>query len=205
MPKCRYKVPPSLLPRNRTAGKAEIQPTTRREARTERDSEPAAGLCCLLGSAMSVHEPLARRPPHAAGEPSFWFARNAQSILFLIIVTACVGAYLAFTIPISVFPTTDFPRIVIGVDNGVMPIDQMMVTITRPLEEAVNNVPGLQTVRSITSRGSAEIDLFFEWNVDMFQTLQFVNAALSRVQSELPSSVKFESHRLTFASFPFIC
>ena len=65
----------------------------------------------------------------------------------------------------------------IGVDNGVMPIDQMMVTITRPIEEAVNSVPGLQSVRSITSRGSAEIDLFFDWNVDMFQTLQYVNAA----------------------------
>ena len=71
-----------------------------------------------------------------------------------------------------------------------MPIDQMMVTITRPLEEAVNSVPGLQDVRSITSRGSAEIDLFFNWNVDMFQTLQYVNAALSRVQPELPSTAK---------------
>ena len=60
----------------------------------------------------------------------------------------------------------------VGVDNGVMPIDQMQVTITRPLEEAVNTVPGLDHVTSLTSRGSAEIDLFFNWNVDMFQTLQ---------------------------------
>ncbi|HEV2114361.1 MAG TPA: efflux RND transporter permease subunit, partial [Terriglobales bacterium] len=106
--------------------------------------------------------------------------------MFLIIVAACVGAYLAFTIPISVFPTTDFPRIIVGVDNGVMPIDQMMVTITRPVEEAVNSVPGLQQVRSITSRGSAEVDLFFDWKADMFQTLQLVDAALARVQPELP-------------------
>ena len=70
----------------------------------------------------------------------------------------------------------------IGVDNGVMPIDQMMVTITRPIEESVNSVPGLQNVRSITSRGSAEIDLFFDWHVDMVQTLQLVDAALSRVR-----------------------
>ncbi len=85
--------------------------------------------------------------------------------------------YLALTIPISVFPTTDFPRVVIGVDNGVMPIDQMMVTITRPIEESVNSVPGLQQVRSITSRGSAEIDLFFDWHADMVTTLQLVDAA----------------------------
>jgi multidrug efflux pump subunit AcrB len=85
-----------------------------------------------------------------------------------------------------------------------MPIDQMMVTVTRPIEEAVNSVPGLLQVRSITSRGSAEIDLFFRWDVDMFQTLQYVNAALSRAQPELPASAKVEAHRMTFASFPII-
>ncbi len=133
-----------------------------------------------------------------------WFARNSRSIIFLIIVVALVGGYQAFNIPVSVFPSTDFPRIVIGIDNGVMPIDQMMVTITRPVEQAVNSVQGLETVRSITSRGSAEIDLFFNWQVDMFQTLQLVDAALSKVAPELPSSAKIESHRLTFASFPIL-
>ena len=113
-------------------------------------------------------------------ETSFWFSRQSKPVIFLILTLALLGGYLAFTIPISVFPTTNFPRILIAVDNGVMPIDQMMVTITRPVEEAVNSVPGLQQVRSITSRGSAEIDLFFDWNVDMFQTLQYVNAAISQ-------------------------
>src|SRR5580692_4918611 len=106
-------------------------------------------------------------------------ARHSRPVIFLILTLALLGGYLAFTIPISVFPSTIFPRVLIGVDNGVMPIDQMMVTVTRPIEEAVNSVPGLLEVRSITSRGSAEIDLFFRWDVDMFQTLQYVNAALS--------------------------
>src|SRR5271168_373240 len=125
-----------------------------------------------------------------------WFQRMARPIFFLTISLALVGAYLAFSIPVSVFPSTDFPRIVIGVDNGVMPIDQMLVTITRPLEEAVNVVPGLQKVQSITSRGSAEIDLFFDWNVDMYQTLQRVDSVLARTQTELPPTAKVESHRL---------
>ena len=137
-------------------------------------------------------------------EPSYWFARHSKSVIFLILTVALLGVYLAFTIPVSVFPATNFPRILIAVDNGVMPTDQMMVTITRPLEEAVNSVPGLQEVRSITSRGSAEIDLFFDWNVDMFQTLQYVNAALSRVQPELPSTASVVANRMTFASFPII-
>src|ERR1700709_700833 len=104
----------------------------------------------------------------------YWFARLSSPIIFLILALAGAGAYLAFDIPVSVFPNTDFPRVVIAIDNGVMPIDQMLVTITRPVEEAVNSVQGLQQVRSITSRGSAEIDLFFDWKVDMFQTLQLV-------------------------------
>ena len=133
-----------------------------------------------------------------------WFQRMSRPIFFLTISLALVGAYLAFSIPVSVFPSTDFPRIVVGVDNGVMPIDQMLVTITRPLEEAVNSVPGLQKVKSITSRGSAEVDLFFDWNVNMIQTLQFVDAVVARVESELPSTAKVETHRLTFATFPII-
>ena len=133
-----------------------------------------------------------------------WFRRLSHPIVFLIIVLALVGAYLAFSIPIAVFPSTDFPRIVIGVDNGVMPIDQMMVTITRPIEEAVNSVPGLTKVVSVTSRGSAEIDLFFAWGSDMILTLQRVDAVAARIQSELPPTAKIETRRMTFAGFPII-
>jgi len=133
---------------------------------------------------------------------SYWFTRHSRSVIFLILTLALLGGYLAFTIPVSVFPSTNFPRILISIDNGVMPIDQMTVTITRPIEETVNSVPGLLQVRSITSRGSAEVDLFFRWDVDMFQTLQYVNAALSRVQPELPATAKIDAHRMTFASFP---
>jgi CzcA family heavy metal efflux pump len=133
-----------------------------------------------------------------------WFHRLSRPVLFLTISLALVGAYLALSIPISVFPNTDFPRIVIGVDNGVMPIDQMLVTITRPVEEAVNSVPGLLKVTSITSRGSAEVDLFFDWNSDMILTLQRVDAVVARLQADLPATAKVETHRMTFAVFPII-
>ena len=135
---------------------------------------------------------------------SYWFARHAKPLIFLVVTLAALGTYLAFTIPVAVFPTTNFPRILVAVDNGVMPIDQMMVTLTRPIEEAVNSVPGLEEVRSTTSRGSAEIDLFFDWNVDMFRTLEYVNSAISRVQPELPPAAKIVANRMTFASFPII-
>jgi multidrug efflux pump subunit AcrB len=150
------------------------------------------------------NDALSSRKPAPSAEPSYWLVRHSKSIIFLIITLALVGVYLASTIPIAVFPTTNFPRVLIGVDNGVTPINQMLVTITRPIEEAVNSVPGLEDVRSITSRGSAEIDLFFDWDVDMFQTLERVNAAMARVQNTLPPTARIDTHRLTFASFPII-
>jgi multidrug efflux pump subunit AcrB len=134
----------------------------------------------------------------------YWFARHSKSIIFLILTLAVVGIYEALSLPIAVFPATMFPRIIVGVDNGVMPIEQMEVTITRPLENAVNSVPGLEDVRSITSRGSAEIDLSFNWNVNMVTTLQLVNSAIAQIQNSLPSTAVIESHRLDFASFPIL-
>ncbi len=133
-----------------------------------------------------------------------WTARFSKPIIFLIVALVGMGAYLALSIPVAVFPSTDFPRIVVGVDNGVSPIDQMQVTVTRNIEEAMNSVPGLETVRSTTSRGSAEVNLFFNWNVNMFQTLEFVNAALARVQPTLPPTAKLTANRLTFAAFPIL-
>jgi multidrug efflux pump subunit AcrB len=134
----------------------------------------------------------------------YWFARHSKSIIFLICVLTAVGVYEALTLPVAVFPTTNFPRIIIGVDNGVMPIEQMEIAITRPIEEAVRIVPGLEDVRSVSSRGSAEINLFFNWNVDMLETLQMVDAAVSRVQSSLPATAHIRTNRLDFSSFPII-
>jgi CzcA family heavy metal efflux pump len=133
-----------------------------------------------------------------------WTARHGKPIIFVILTLVGAGIYLASTIPVAVFPEVDFPRIVVGVDNGVAPIDQMQVTVTKPIEEALNTVQGLDRVQSITSRGSNEIDLFFSWKVDMFQTLERVNAALARVQPELPPTAKVTANRLTFAAFPIM-
>src|SRR6202162_2242108 len=149
-----------------------------------------------------------KTPSHSVSsappESRYWFSRHSKSIIFLILTLAVVGVYEALSLPIAVFPATNFPRIIVGVDNGVMPIEQMEVTITRPLENAVNSVPGLEDVRSTTSRGSAEIDLSFSWNVDMITTLQLVNSEIARIQSTLPSTAQIESHRLDFASFPIL-
>lgn len=151
--------------------------------------------------------PVHATPPRSAtsaAEDSFWLSRTVRTIFFIALALTAAGVYAFFQTPIAVFPDTNFPRVVIGVDNGVMPVEQMQVTITQPLEAAVNSVPGLQTVRSTTSRGSAEVDLFFDWTVDMFRTLELVNSAVSRVQQTLPNTAKITTNRLTFATFPIL-
>ena len=135
---------------------------------------------------------------------SYWLAKSVRTVLFLAVALTVAGIYAFLKTPISVFPETNFPRVVIGIDNGVMPVEQMQVTITKPIEDAVNSVPGLATVRSTTSRGSAEVSLFFDWSVDMFRTLQLVDAALSRAEQSLPSTAKLTTNRLTFATFPIL-
>src|SRR5271170_6840868 len=134
----------------------------------------------------------------------FWLMRFRGPIFFFLIVLTLAGVYAAQRVPISVFPETNFPRVVIGVDNGVMPVEQMQVTVTKPIEDAVNSVPGLVTVRSTTSRGSAEVSLFFSWDVDMVRSLQLVDAALAKAQQSLPTTAKITTNRLTFASFPIL-
>ena len=143
-------------------------------------------------------------PPATQPETEHWTARHGKPIIFVILTLVGIGIYLAFTIPIAVFPETNFPRVIVGVDNGVAPIDQMLVTVTRPIEDAVNTVQGLDRVWSVTSRGSVEIDLFFSWNVDMYRTLELVNAALARVQATLPPTARITANRLTFAAFPIL-
>lgn len=146
---------------------------------------------------------LQREPETFSGKP-FWVQRSLRTILFLACALTAVGVYAFFQVPVAIFPDTNFPRVVIGVDNGVMPVEQMQVTITKPIEDAINSVPGLITVRSNTSRGTAEISLFFDWSVDMFRTLELVNAALGKVQQALPSTAKVTANRLTLATFPIL-
>ncbi|HWY99532.1 MAG TPA: efflux RND transporter permease subunit [Edaphobacter sp.] len=155
-------------------------------------------------STKALHPAPASTVENRGERPSFWLARHTKTVFFFTIVLGIAGIYLALGVPISVFPETDFPRVVIGIDNGVMPVEQMQVLITKPIEDAVNSVPGLLTVRSTTSRGSAEVSLFFDWNEDMVTTLQLVDAALSKVEKSLPSTAVISTHRLTFATFPIL-
>src|ERR1700757_2571013 len=155
-------------------------------------------------SAAPIHPGPVNAKGHRVERASFWLARHTKTVFFFTIVLGLAGIYLALRVPISVFPETDFPRLVLGIDHGVMPVEQMQVLIPKHLANTLTSVPGLTTVRSTTSRGSAEVSLFFTWNEDMVLTLQLVDAALSRVEQTLPSTAQVTTHRLTFATFPIL-
>ena len=105
--------------------------------------------------------------PDATSALGRFATRHALSITFIAAALCLAGVLSALRMPSSVFPQTNFPRVVILVDNGIMPTDEMMATITRPIEEAMKDIPGAITVRSATKRGSAQINVFFNWHVDM--------------------------------------
>jgi len=130
--------------------------------------------------------------------------RHALPILFISVALCLAGVYAALTIPSSVFPQTNFPRVVILVDNGVMPADEMMATITRPIEEGMKDIPGVVTIRSATGRGSAEVNVFFNWKVDMVQSELYVLGRLSQIRASLPATAEAEVYRVTFSNFPII-
>ncbi len=130
--------------------------------------------------------------------------RHALSITFIAAALCLAGLVAALRTPSSVFPQTDFPRVVILVNNGIMPASEMMATVTRPIEEVMKGVPGVTTVRSATARGTAQINLFFHWNVDMVQSELYVLGRLAEIRADLPATASTEVSRVTFSAFPII-
>jgi CzcA family heavy metal efflux pump len=130
-------------------------------------------------------------------------SNQSRAILVVVALLCAAGLYAAWQLPVAIFPQTDFPRIVIIVDNGEAPASQTLVSVTRPIEEAMNGIPGIARIKSKTARGSSEVSLYFNWGVDIIQTLQLVQARLSQLSSTLPPTAAIRNvERLTFAIFP---
>jgi len=129
---------------------------------------------------------------------------HGRALVLVVLSFALAGVLFLFQLPIAIFPQTDFPRIVILVDNGIAPVDVQMLTVTRPIEQAIRLVPGITDVRSTTSRGSSEISVFFRWDVDIHDALHLVQGRISQILPTLPASTRFYINRLTFSVFPMI-
>jgi len=128
---------------------------------------------------------------------------QSRAIVVIVALLCAAGIYAAWQLPVAVFPQTDFPRIVIIVDNGEAPASQTLVSVTRPIEEAMNGIPGIARIKSKTARGSVEINLDFNWGGNINDELQLVQARMSQLLSTLPPTAEIRNiERLTFAVFP---
>ena len=94
-------------------------------------------------------------------------SNQSRAIVVIVALLCAAGLYATWQLPVAIFPQTDFPRIVIIADNGEAPASQTLVSVTRPIEEAMNGVPGIARIKSKTARGSSEISLYFDWGVDI--------------------------------------
>src|SRR5882762_418316 len=107
-----------------------------------------------------------------------------------MLVIIIMGGLFAYSkLQTSLFPEITFPKIKIIADEGLQPVNKMMITVTKPLENAVKQVPDLQIVRSITSRGSCEISAYMNWSADIDLSKQQIESQISKIRGELPPDV----------------
>ncbi|MBN8826607.1 MAG: efflux RND transporter permease subunit [Spirosoma sp.] len=136
----------------------------------------------------------------SAEQPSFF--RFRKPILGLLILLLVGGVFAYRSIQVSLFPERTFPKIKVIADAGEQPVELMMVAITQPLENAVNQVEGVQMVRSTTSRGSSELSIYLNWSVDMDVSLQRVNARINQIQNTLLPNTNLSVEKMSPSILP---
>ena len=122
---------------------------------------------------------------------SHFVERRRRSLLTLLLILVVGGVVATFSMPVALFPNVTFPRIQVSIDAGDRPVDQMVSVVTRPVEQSIRSIPGIQDLRSTTSRGSADLNINFGWGSDMNLALQRVQAALAQAAPNLPAGVTF--------------
>lgn len=126
--------------------------------------------------------------------------KNPVSVVLALII-AC-GIFFYSRIQISLFPDITFPKIKVIADNGEQPVDKMMVSVTRPLENAIKQIPDLKIIRSTTSRGSCEISAFLNWGADINLNQQMLESRINQVKNDLPATVKVEVEQMNPSILP---
>lgn len=133
-----------------------------------------------------------------------WLAAQVRFVILAFVLLALAGSASAVRLPVSLFPRIDFPRVVVALDAGDRPVDQMVNQVTRPVERALRTVPGVVSVRSTSSRGSAELSVNFAWGADMVAATLQAESAVNTVMPDLPPGSRFEVRRMDPTVFPVL-
>jgi CzcA family heavy metal efflux pump len=131
-------------------------------------------------------------------------ARQRRFIYLCVALLSAAGVWSALVLPSAIYPELAFPRVVIVAQGSSFGARQEVFGVTRPIEEAVSLVPGVERVRSKSIRGSSEISIWFSPRADMTVGLQLVQARVNQVRSELPPGLEIEVERLTPSVFPIL-
>lgn len=133
-----------------------------------------------------------------------WAQNHVRSLLFLIVALIVGGIASGLRLPVALLPHVDFPRVQISLDAGDRPAERMVVEVTYPVEEVVRSIPGVRGVRSITSRGSAEVSINFDWGEDMTAAQLQAESQINRILTRLPAGTRFDLRRMDPTVFPVI-
>ncbi len=128
--------------------------------------------------------------------------KNPISVILAVIIIG--GIFLYGQIQVSLFPEITFPKLKVIADNGDQPVDKMMVTVTRPLEDAIKQVPDLKILRSTTSRGTCEISAFLNWGANINVNQQMLESRISQIKNNLPSDVQIQIEKMNPSILPVI-
>jgi CzcA family heavy metal efflux pump len=131
-------------------------------------------------------------------------AAQRRFVYLAIAVLSGAGIWAAFRLPSAIYPELTFSRITIVVQGSSLGARQVLFAITRPVEEAVSIVPGVQRVTSRSIRGSSETNINFTPGTDMVFALQQVQARVNQISADLPQGLDIEVERLTPSLFPVI-
>lgn len=131
-----------------------------------------------------------------------FYVKFRSPVTYLILIVLLGGIFCYTQINISLFPEITFPKIKIIADNGEQPVDKMMIAVTKPLEEAIAQVPDIQLVRSTTSRGSCEISAFLNWKSDINISQQMLESRINQIRGNLPASVQITIEQMNPSILP---
>lgn len=131
-----------------------------------------------------------------------FFHSHKHPVSLLIVVIIVAGLFVYQKMEISLFPDITFPKIKVIADFGEQPVEKMMIQVTRPLENAIKQVPDLNLIRSTTSRGTCEISAFLKWNSDININQQMLESRINEIKNDLPSNVRISVEKMNPSILP---
>ncbi|MFN8257598.1 MAG: efflux RND transporter permease subunit [Bacteroidales bacterium] len=124
------------------------------------------------------------------------FVRFKSPIAVILLLILIGGAFSYNSTKTSLFPNVTFPKIKVIAENGEQPVDKMMVTVTKPIENAIKKVENIYLIRSITSMGSCEISAFMDWGSDIDLDKQQLESQISQIKNSLPPDVEITIEKM---------